>query len=205
MTLSRPVSHAAAVALLGAVSWLAWAGIAVPVLDQLAEDRDSIGRSQQLLARYTQLAAAVPALQRQLDALKGSASEKAFLPGASTASMTAEMQAAAQRLAGSAGAVLHSSRTLPRELEDGFGKVGVELDLAASAASLASLLHAVEAAEPAILVERLAVRVPETGAAPKAPDGQPALGVNLRLVSYARPPAPATPMPVAPVAGTQAP
>ena len=63
----------------------------------------------------------------------------------------------------------------------------VELDLIASAAALTALLHTVETAEPSILVDRLAVQVPETGAGAKTVDGQALLNINLRLFSYARP------------------
>src|SRR5437016_3637957 len=96
------------------------------------------------------------------------------------------MQGAAQKMASAAGATLRSSRTLPQTVEEGFNSLGVELDLVAASSSLAGLLHAIETAEPMILVDRLAVQVPENGAGAKIADGQPQLNVNLRLVSYAR-------------------
>jgi hypothetical protein len=100
--------------------------------------------------------------------------------------MTAEMQSTVQRLAAAAGVTLRSSRTLPVASDEGFNRVGVELDITASTAALAALLHSVEAAEPALFVERLAMQVPENGMGGKSIDGQPLLAVNLRLNSYAQ-------------------
>jgi len=159
--------------------------LAAPLLELIASDRESAARSRMLLARYSRLEAGVPALQHRLEAFRDSAIARAFLPDAAGLRF-AEMQGSAQKMASAAGATLRSSRTLPQTVEEGFTSLGVELDLIASTAGLVALLHAIETAEPMILVDRLAIQVPENGAGAKTADGQPQLNVSLRLISYAR-------------------
>jgi general secretion pathway protein M len=186
VTLSPPVSRLAALTLLVFVCWAAGTLIAAPLLESIERDRASAAHSRVLLARYSQLEANVPVLQRQLAALRDSASAKAFWPDAAPGLRVAEMQGALQKMVSGAGATLRSSRTLPQTVEEGFDSLAVELELAASPPVLAGLLHAIETAEPMLLVDRLAVQVPENGAGAKTADGQPQLNVSLRLVSYAR-------------------
>jgi hypothetical protein len=175
----------AALTLLAFICWGVGTLLAA-LLESVERDRENAARSRMLLARYTQLEANVPALQRQLAAFRDSASAKAFVPDAASGLRVAEMQGAAQKIASAAGATLRSSRTLPQAVEEGFNSFGVELELVASSSVLARLLHAVETSEPMILVDRLAVQVPENGAGAKTADGQPQLNVSLRLISYAR-------------------
>jgi hypothetical protein len=184
--LSPSLSRLAALTLLVLLCWVVGTVMVEPLLELVARDRESAARSRMLLARYGQLEASVPALQRQLEAFRDSASAKAFLPDAASGLRVAEMQGATQKMASAAGVTLRSSRTLPQTVEEGFNALGVELDLVASTGALAGLLHAIETAEPMILVDRLAVQVPENGAGAKTADGQPQLNVSLRLVSYAR-------------------
>lgn len=186
MMLSRPISRLAALSLAAGLCWMMWALAVSPLLDGIAADRADIAQARTLLARYSRLEADLPAMQKRLDALR-SGSGKGLLVNTAPALLTAEMQGTAQRLASSAGVSLRSSRTLPQTTERGLERVGVELDLSASTNGLAALLHAIAASEPTILVDRLAVQVAESSdTAIKAPDGQPAVGVTLRLISYAR-------------------
>jgi hypothetical protein len=186
MMLTRPVGRLAAVALLFALCWNLATLVLVPLVRWIAQEREQAATTWSLLARYRQLETTLPALRQQRDALSASAGGKAFLQSRSPALMTSEMQSTAQKLASSAGVTLRSSRTLPLTSEESFNRVGVELDITASTAALAALLHSVEAAEPAIFVDRLAVQVPESGVGAKSTDGQPLLSISLRLNSYAQ-------------------
>lgn len=186
MMLSRPVSRLAALALLFAFCWALTTLWAIPLGHFIAGERADAANARGLLARYRQLESSLPSLQRQLDILRTSADGKAFLLGKSPSLMAAEMQGVAQKLVSSAGVTLHSSRTLPAAVEEGFDRIGVDLDMSGSTAALMTLLYDVEAAEPAIFVERLTVQVPESGVGVRAADGQPLLNVRLRLNSYAQ-------------------
>lgn len=186
MTLARPVSRLLAVALLFAACWILSTMVLVPLIQHVAGERQEVANSWSLLTRYRQLEASLPALQRRRDELGAVDSSRTFLKGTSPALMTAELQSNAQRLASSAGVTMRSSRTLPLTSEEGYDRVGVELDISASTAALNLLLHAIETSEPAIFVDRLAVQVPESGVGAKSVDGQPSLSVSIRLNSYAQ-------------------
>ena len=186
MRLSPLLSRLLALTLLVMLCWAAGALLLTPLLDFIARERESAARSAMLLARYGQLEANLPALQQQIEALRAATNAKAFLPDTSPGLRAAEMQGAAQKMVSSVGATLRSSRTLPSTMEEGFDSLGVELDLSAPINALAALLHAIETAEPIMLVDRLAVQVPENGTGAKTAEGQPLLNVTLRLVSYAR-------------------
>lgn len=174
-------------ALLLLLPWLAWSLAASPLLEGLDRDRSAIARSQLLLARYRDLADAIPLLERQRDALRDTGTLRLFQPEATPSMRAAAMQAAAQRLIASAGVLLRSSRTLPASNEGGHERTGLELDLAATMGDLARLLHAFATAEPVIFVDKLAIRVAENGATPIGPDGQAQVGVQMRLASFSQP------------------
>lgn len=187
MTLARPISRLLAVALLFATFWILSTMVLAPLIRRVIEERQEAANNWSLLARYRQLEASLPTLQRRRDELSASAGSRIFLQGTSPALMTAELQSTAQRLVSSAGVTLRSNRTMPLSSEGGYDRVGVELDIAASTAGLNALLYAIEMAEPAVFVERLTVQVPESGAGAKTADGQPQLSIGMRLHSYARP------------------
>jgi hypothetical protein len=187
MRLSPQLSRVAALTILLMLCWGVGTLVIAPLLDQIVHDREVIARARMTIARYRELEARLPALQRQIALLRTSPTAKSYLADAPPGVQAAEMQATAQKLVSSAGATLRSSRTVPSTTENGFSRLEVELDLTASASALAGLLHAIETAEPAIVVDRVAVQVPESGAGAKAADGQPLLAVTLYLVSYARP------------------
>ncbi len=187
MTLSPLVSRIAALALLLLVSWLIWTVFAAPLIGGLAEDRQSIARSEQLLARYDQVEAMVPELQQRLKTLRADqAGMDAFIQGANPALMTAKLQASAQQITAAADVQLRSSRTLPLAAEGNFSRLGLELELTASAGGLQHLLYDLESAKPMIFVDRLSISVPEGGTTAKAPDGQSALNISIRVLSYAQ-------------------
>ena len=187
MTLSPLAGRLIAWGLLANLCWAAGAFVAAPLLRQVAQDRETIASSNELLARYRRLEASLPAIQAQLDELEGrSNSGRYFITSASPALAAAEMQNSLRGLVAGTGAVLRNSKSLQAAVEKGFDRIGLDLDLTASAAELSKLLRAVAGAEPIVVVERVFAQVPETGATTTAADGQPALNIGLRLVSYAR-------------------
>ncbi|MDH2352291.1 type II secretion system protein GspM [Bradyrhizobium sp. SSUT112] len=187
MTLSPLAGRLIAWGVLANLCWVVCAFGAAPLLRQMAGDRETIASSNELLARYRRLEASLPAVQAQLDQLQGmSDTAKYFFASASPALAAAEMQNSLRGLVTGSGALLRNSKSLQAAVEKGFDRIGLDVDLTASAAELSKLLRALAGAEPIVVVERLFAQVPETGATSTAADGQPALSVNLRLVSYAR-------------------
>ena len=190
MIVSRPVRRIVAFALPVLLCAGIWTLIAAPALEQIAGDRQDIARYRDALRRFERLEADVPAMRRRLDDLRRRTDDGSYLVATSPALMAAVMQGKAQEIVSSTHALLRSSRTLQgADSEKGFARVGVELDLSASAPDLARLLHAVAAAKPDVVVEHLAVQVPETGPSPDESDVQPKFDVVLTLASYAKGPA----------------
>lgn len=180
-------SRLAAMAVFFLLPWLAWTLAVSPLLEGLNRDRSAIVQSRLFLARYRDLAEAVPLLEQQRDALRSAGTLKLFQPEAAPSMRAAAMQAAVQRFIAFSGVLLHSSRTLPATNEGGHERTGLELDLAATMTDLTRLLHAFATAEPIILVDKLIVRVPENGATPIGSGGQIQVGVQMRLASFSQP------------------
>jgi hypothetical protein len=157
------------------------------MLSQINSDRETIATSRQLLARYRRIEAELPIIRAQLDELKDNTDgNRYFFASASPALAAAEMQNAVRGLVSSSGTTLRSSKSIQPIVENGFDRVGIDLDVTASTPQIAALLRAIAGAEPVVLVERMLAQVPETGAASAAADAQPAVTVSLRLVSYAK-------------------
>lgn len=186
MKLSPFTTRLAAIAVLFLLPWLAWSLAASPLLEGLSRDRLAIAQSRLFLARYHDLAKAVPLLERQRDALRDAGALRLFQTEATPSMRAAAMQSAVQRFIASAGVLLHSSRTLAATNEGGHERTGLDLDLAATMSDLMHLLHAFAAAEPAILVDKLTIRVPENGAAALGSNGQIQVSVLMRLASFSR-------------------
>ena len=193
MTLSPLTSRIVAWGLLANLCWVTGRFLVFPLLAQISEDRESINRSQQLLARYRQLEATLPGIQGQLAELRGrNANNKYFLTSSSPALVAAELQDAVQKLVSGSRATLRGSRTLSPTVEKGFDRFGVDFEITASNSILTALLRSIAMAEPVLLIERMLVQVPENGTTPATSDGQPSMAVTFRLVAYGRPAAPGT-------------
>jgi general secretion pathway protein M len=189
MTLSPLASRIIAWGLLANLCWVLGAFVVIPLLNQVGSDRETIASSQELLARYRRLEADLPVIRSQVAELRESTqNNRYFFVSASSAVAAAEMQNAMRGLVASSGAVLRSSKSLAASVEQGFDRVGIDLEVMASTPQIVGLLRAITAAEPIVLVDRLFMQVPETGVASAASDEQPAIAVTLRLVSYARRP-----------------
>lgn len=186
MKASRSFRQAAALALLFVAAWSAWALLGAPLTDSIAQDKDRIIRSKALLARYRQFEANLPEIQRRLETLGATSDSDSFLPPLAPALASTQVQSMAERVVTASGASLRSSRTLPRTEEGGRGRYGVDLDLAATASSLLALLHTMENAQPALVVEHLSVQVPENGATSLSADNQIILTVNVRVFAFSR-------------------
>jgi hypothetical protein len=177
-------SRSAAVALALLAAWPAIL-LAQKVSALVAEDRARIALAAGVLDGNSALARRLAAETR------AAARANAFVQGlawkmdqASPELLSAQLQRMIETMASSAGALVASSRTVAPVSDKGLERVGLDLDIAATLPALQMLLRDVEAARPAIFVDRLAVQVPESGSLGKAADGQDTLSVTLRLSVY---------------------
>jgi len=189
MTISPLISRLAALTILGVAVLLLWNLFAVPLANRLVADRQRLAVARMQMTRYAELTQALPAMRAELAHLKeGSAEQAMFFHGSNPTLLSAEFQQALQRIVASTGADVGSSQTMPAHQEGGLMRLGLQLTLSTDAAGLQHLLYAIETASPVIVVDRLAVRVPESGIAmASAPDGQPGMGIALDLAAYAKP------------------
>jgi general secretion pathway protein M len=187
MRLSPLASRLIAWGLLANLCWVIGAFIAVPLLRQINNDRETIATSRELLARYRRFEADLPLIQGQFEELQGkSDGNRYFFASTSPALAAAEMQNTIRGLVSGSGAVLRSNKSLQPAIENGLDRVGIDLEVTASSPEMVKLLRAIAAAEPIILIERLLAQVPETGGTATASDGQPAVALTLRLVAYTK-------------------
>ena len=187
MTLSPLASRIVAWGLLANLLWATGLFLVAPLVNQIGEDREAISRFQKLLAGYRQLEANLASTQAQLVQFRErQQDDKYFLTSKSSALMAAELQDSVQKIVSGSGASLRSSRTVAPATEQGFDRLAVDLEFAASNSGLSTLLRGIALAEPSMLIDRILVQVPESGVTATAPDGQPSLTVTLRLVSYGR-------------------
>ena len=187
MRVSPLTRRLAALAILLGLIWFAWAGIAGPVLDGIAQDSASIAQSRQILADYDRLNAQLPSLEQRLNQIRASGADTTgFLDGPNPAMIAAKLQGDVQQIANAAEVALRSSQTLPPAKEGSFRRIGLQLELGATPAGLQRLLYRIETATPALFVQHLSIRLPEDGTATSAPDGQPQLTIRLELCGYQR-------------------
>lgn len=187
MLLPSWVQRGIAVALaLGAILFI-WAVGVVPVFTKIAADRAAIGQAQLMLARASVVDETLPVLEKRLaTARRVGALDPGFLMGTNPEIVAAQLQDTVRQIAGAAGVSLRSSQTLDPTPEAGFLRIGLTLELGASAAGLERVLYQLETAQPRLFVDQFSVRLPEDGSAPIGPDGQPQFTVRLTVSGYQR-------------------
>jgi hypothetical protein len=188
------LSRTAALLLLLAGCWCAWAFVEAPVLASVAADRERMQHVQAALsepATGPSQAAALRAEQQRLSRFIDTLSWP--LDRSSPELLSAQLQRAVEGLAASAGAAVASSRTLPVQGEEpakaagGLIRIGLDFDIQATLPSLQTLLMQIDHARPRIFVDRLTVQTAEGGGAAKAADGQSELSIAMQISIDAAP------------------
>ncbi len=178
---SRAAAIAVAVLLLGAALWTVRLATV-----SAAADRARIALADASLASLRDGAHGAASRRDQDARLRAFVDATAWtLTGSSPELLSARLQQMTEAAAGRAGASVGSSRTMPPAGEQGFTRVGLELDLDATLPALVTMLREIESARPAIFVDRLDMQVPESGSRSQAADGQDKLAVKLLLSVYA--------------------
>jgi hypothetical protein len=187
MRISLLTSRLAAIAVAIIALLAVWDILYRPVLDQMTEDQKKSSMLMLAKQRDATLGAAIPVMRVELQKLAATrALDGVFLNGTNSTVLAAELQRTAAGLIASAGANLISSRTAPAEQEQGHVRIGLDLDITASAAATQSMLYLFETTMPLLSVDRLNITVPEDGVPTISADPQPILNVHVRLTAYAR-------------------
>ena len=175
----------AAVAILAAGAVILISLVAVPLwlshrhYDQALEDID--GR----LTRYERLAAARPALEQKLEAVRAMGSRKYFLKASAASLSAAEMQERVRQYVDANGGRLISVQVGQPRDDGRFRQVTVTMQLNANTPALRKILLAIETAEPYLFVDAIMVRsqVPPGYKAP--PGSEPEMFIQLEISGYA--------------------
>ncbi len=146
----------AALAILGAILLLAYAGLFAPIASQLVDTGDKIEEQRVELGRLTSALN-----EQQSDGVTNEPSIRALnftmLEGGSDQIRAAALQARVNTVAADEGIRLSSVTVLPPRADDELRLVGIEVQLQASLKQLQGLLFTLEAQQPPLFVGMLQI------------------------------------------------
>ncbi len=183
------VSRLAALALSAGVAFALYVFVAAPIVVGYAETDAAVAQAAELLERYRRIAAARPALQERLDALKSRQSEiGTYLSGGTDALAGAELQELVNATVAKGGGGLRSVQILPVKADSGFRRIGVRVQMTATIAQVLRVLHGFEAGSTLLFVDNLEVSNRRARRRRNQPvEMDPTLLVRLDLFGYLRP------------------
>ncbi len=183
------VSRLAALALSAGVVFGLYLFVVAPIVAGYAETDAAVNQAAELLDRYRRVAAARPALQDRLDALKLRQSEiGAYLGGHTDALAGAELQELVNATVAKGGGGLRSVQILPVKVDGGFRRIGVRVQMTATLAQVLHVLHGLEAGSSLLFVDNLEVSNRRARRRRNQPvQMDPTLLVRLDLFGYLRP------------------
>ena len=183
------VSRLAALALSAGVVLALYVFVAAPIVARYAETDAAVTQAAELLDRYRRIAAARPALQERLDALKSRQSEiGTYLGGQTDALAGAELQELVDATVAKGGGGLRSVQILPVKADGGFRRIGVRVQMTATIAQVLRVLHGLETGSTFLFVDNLEVRNRRARRRRNRPvEMDPTLLVRLDLFGYLRP------------------
>jgi general secretion pathway protein M len=158
MRLSAWASRSAAIAILIAVGAALWLILAEPLMGSFVEHRESIARSQEMLARYRGLDSTRGQIDTSLSKLHAAqAAEERLLKGGSAQLVGAKLQNRLKELIETDGGALTSMQLLPARDEQGFQRISMAVTLTASIESLRQILYGIEDRSPYLFIENLEI------------------------------------------------
>ena len=133
-------------------------GCVLPLIAWHGARAEALAQRRTLLQRMTMVVATLPDLQRQ--AFRGRAPAAALMAGSSDAIAGAALQVSIQKMAAAAGAELGIMETLPTEQRGAYRRIALRVSTAAPWPAMITLLNAIEAGAPRVLIEDLQLRAP---------------------------------------------
>ena len=131
---------------------------AAPLLALYQQRETRIEDGRVLVPRLQAIAAALPTLRARVAELRtASRTRKVTLDGASDAVASANLQSRIEGLAGSVGATIGSTESLPVEERDGYRRIGLRFALNGPYDTLVRLLAKLAAATPPLVVDNIQI------------------------------------------------
>jgi general secretion pathway protein M len=155
------LSRLAALLLLAAVLAAGYMWAVEPIMAAHARADLAIAETRDLQARFARLAAARSSLEAQAAAVeKTPAATAYYLAGETDALAAADLQARVTTLVESSGGALASIQTLPSQVEEGFTRIAIRLQMSSSIEALVRILHGLETGVPLLFLDNLEVQAP---------------------------------------------
>jgi len=130
-----------------------------PLIDSFIEHRESIGRSQKILAKYQQLNTTREQLRSRLKEVKTAhKSGGLLLTGGNAQLAGAKLQNSLKSLIELNKAGLGSMQLLPVAEEEGFQRVSMVVNFKATTESLQAIIYEIETQAPYLFVDKLELR-----------------------------------------------
>ena len=170
--------------LAGAVALLALV-VALPIWFAHRHYDAALDDLDRRLSRYERLAAARPALERKLVAVRAMDSRRYFLKASTASLSSAEMQERVRQFVEAAGGRIVSVQVGQPRDEGRFRQVSVTLQLNASTPVLRKILLALESSEPYVFVDSLMVRAQVPPGYKPPPGMEPEMFIQLDISAYA--------------------
>ena len=180
------VSRLAALALSAGIAFALYLFVVAPIVTGYTQTDAAVAQAAELLERYRRVAAARPALQERLDALKSRQSEiGTYLSGETDALAGAELQELVNATVAKGGGGLRSVQILPVKADGGFRRIGVRVQMTATIAQVLRVLHGLEAGSTLLFVDNLEVSNRRARRRRNQPvETDPTLLVRLDLFGY---------------------
>ena len=147
--------------------------------DRALEDIDS------RLVRYERLAAARPALQQKLEAVRAIGSRKYFLKASAPSLSAAEIQERARQFVESNGGRLISVQVAQPKDDGRFRQVTVTVQANANINATRKILYALETGEPYLFVDSFTIRAQVPPGFKPAPGFEPEMFIQLDVSGFA--------------------
>lgn len=157
--------------------------VAAPLVELYADRAMQIETRRALLQKLRSLAAELPGLRTRVAEIRASGdTSKVMLEGASDAIASAALQGRVEELAGSAGATIGSTESLPAEARGPYRRLGLRLVLNGNYDALVTFLARLETAAPPLIVDNLQLHSFQRrpGAAP----GAAALDASVEIYGF---------------------
>ena len=156
--LSQTARRLIAVFLLLSLVTLIFVVAVVPVWRIYAADRETIPEYQAQIERFSRIAAKREALEAAVARLETARQQTiSLLPERTETLAAAALQQRVKAAVSRSGGRLISSQVLPVSSEEAFSRIGIGIRASASIDSLREILHALESAEPHVVIDNLAV------------------------------------------------
>jgi Tfp pilus assembly protein PilO len=177
--MSKPMSRAAAIALLVAVLAVLAFGIVLPIVQGFDDRAQSVEGQRQELAEYLAVAGQDASVRNLEQRRQAELALGEFLPGDSELVAQADLQSKLNNFAQTSGLRIRSARKLPDRERGSVKTMGMGISLTADIESVVKFLYAIETARPYLLVE--AAEISPMGGANPATVGPHMLEVRLDI------------------------